>query len=184
MLGLRDLVILLKTVAGLTEDSLERFVLRARKLVGLHGTANVQVTTSSAVQVLNRRFRSKNKATDVLSFPAGEPAIQNKKSMPLAGDIVISADIASQNAVKLGHSIAEEVKILALHGILHLAGMDHERDNGEMARRESELRWKLGLPVTLIERTSLRKSRINPPAKLKSVKRKRSKPSRARVSKS
>jgi probable rRNA maturation factor len=182
--ALRDLVILQKTVAGLSEDSLGRFVLRARKLAGLHGAANVQVTTSNAVQALNRRFRNKNKATDVLSFPAVEPAIRDKKTAPLAGDIVISADIAAQNAVKLGHSAAEEVKILTLHGILHLAGFDHERDNGEMARRESELRQKLGLPVALIERASIESPRVKPPAKLKSVKSKRSSPNRARVSKS
>ena len=178
------MVILQKTVAGLSEDSLDRFVLRARKLAGLKGPANVQVTASRAVQALNRRFRNKNKATDVLSFPACEPVLLNKKTMPLAGDIVISADIAAQNAVQLGHSAAEEVKILTLHGILHLAGFDHERDNGEMARRESELRQRLGLPVALIERASTGSSRINSPSKQNSVKKKRSKPSRARVSKS
>ena len=177
-------MILQNTVAGLSENTLGRFVLRARKLAGVKGTANVQVTTSAAVQVLNRRFRNKNKATDVLSFPAAEPAILNKKTIPLAGDIVISADIASQNAMKLGHSAVEEIKILALHGILHLAGFDHERDNGEMARRESELRQALGLPVALIERASTERPRINSPARQKSVKKKRSKPSRARVSKS
>jgi probable rRNA maturation factor len=183
LLGTKRLVILQKTVAGLSEDSLGRFVLRARKLAGLKGMANVQVTASRAVQALNRRFRNKNKATDVLSFPASKPAILNKKTILLAGDIVISADIAAQNAVKLGHTAAEEIKILTLHGILHLAGFDHERDNGQMARRESELRQTLGLPVALIERASTEGFRINSPVKLKSVKKKRSKPSRARVSK-
>ena len=184
LLGLRDLVILQKTVAGLSEDSLERFVLRARKLAGLKGMANVQVTASRAVQALNRRFRNKNKATDVLSFPASEPAILNKKTMPLAGDIVISADIAAQNAVKLGHSAAEEVKILTLHGILHLAGFDHERDNGQMARRESELRQTLGLPIALIERALPERSRMNPSARRKSIKKQRGNSARARVNKS
>ncbi len=178
------MVILQKAVRGLSKDSLERFTLRARKLAGLQGTANVQVTASRAVQALNRRFRSKNKATDVLSFPAGEAAILNKKTMPLAGDIVISAEIAERNAVKLGHSAAEEVKILTLHGILHLAGFDHERDNGEMALRESELRLKLGLPMALIERTSPERSQTNSPARQKSAKKKRSNLGRARVSRS
>ena len=72
--------------------------------------------------------------------------------MNLAGEIAISADVAVHNAANLGHSAADEVKILTLHGILHLAGFDHERDNGEMARKESALRRKLGLPAALIER--------------------------------
>ena len=167
-------MILQKTVAGLSKDSLERFVLRARKAARLKGTANVLVTASGEVRGLNRRFRGKNIATDVLSFPAAAPAVRVNAKRVAAGDIVISAEIASQN-VRLGHSAAEEVKILALHGILHLAGLDHERDNGAMARRESELRRKLRLPVALIERASL----ANPRAKLKSVKKKRRSPSRA-----
>jgi probable rRNA maturation factor len=69
-----------------------------------------------------------------------------------AGDIAISADIAAENAKQLRHSAAEEVKILALHGVLHLAGYDHERDNGKMAHREEQLRKSLGLPLGLIER--------------------------------
>lgn len=179
------MVILKKAVRGLTEDSLERFLLRARNLAGLKGTANILVTNSAAVRALNRQFRGKNKATDVLSFPASAPTIApRKKTVALTGDIVISAEIAAQNAVKLRHSIAEEVKILTLHGILHLAGLDHERDNGEMAQRESELRQRLGLPIALIERTSPETSRINSRAQRKTVKKKRSNPSRARVSKS
>ncbi len=70
----------------------------------------------------------------------------------LAGDVAISAEIAARNARKLGHSTAEEVKILTLHGILHLAGYDHEEDAGNMARREQQLRKRLGLPAGLIER--------------------------------
>jgi probable rRNA maturation factor len=70
-----------------------------------------------------------------------------------AGDVAISAEIAAQNARRLGHSLPEEIKILALHGVLHLAGYDHERDRGEMARKEEHLRKQLGLPVALIERT-------------------------------
>ncbi len=99
---------------------------------------------------LNRQFRAKDTPTDVLSFPS--PSLPPNKPAPTAGDIAISVDIAAQNAGKLGHSTAEEVKILVLHGILHLAGFDHERDNGEMARKEARLRRTLGLPLALIER--------------------------------
>src|SRR5262249_2063607 len=103
----------------------------------LKGIVNVLVTSSAEMRSLNRQFRNQNKATDVLSFPH---AASDFKKPGLAGDIAISADIAVQNAILLGHSAADEVKILALHGVLHLAGFDHERDNGEMARKELQLR--------------------------------------------
>jgi probable rRNA maturation factor len=147
------LVILQKNVVGLTESALGRFVLAARRATGLKGSVNVLVTSSAAVRSLNRRFRGKNEATDVLSFST--PLSGRAKRSRLAGEIAISADIAMQNALRLGHGAAQEVRILALHGILHLAGFDHERDNGKMARKEARLREKLGLPSGLIERTNL-----------------------------
>jgi probable rRNA maturation factor len=141
-------VILRKSVPGLTESTLSRFLLRAARPVRLKGTVNVLVTSSRELQTLNSRFRGKDKPTDVLSF-APLPGLVNG----LAGDIAISADIARQNARQLGHSAAAEIKILSLHGILHLAGYDHETDNGKMARREIKLRKLLGLPTGLIERS-------------------------------
>jgi probable rRNA maturation factor len=149
-LGAARLVILQKRVAGLSDRSLARFVLRARRSAGLRGTVNVLVTTDSAVRALNREFRGKACATDVLSFPA---ASSSRNEAVFAGEIAISAEIASHNAARLGHSPAAEIKILTLHGILHLAGFDHERDNGQMARKEMALRRLLKLPVALIERT-------------------------------
>ncbi len=148
----KDLVTLQKKVAGLDESTLQRFVLRARKAAGLRGTVNVLVTRSAAMCSLNRQFRNQNKATDVLSFPFKSPASELRKRPKLAGDIAISADIARQNSLRFGHAVAQEIKILVLHGILHLAGFDHERDNGRMARKEANLRRALGLPVGLIER--------------------------------
>ena len=145
-------MILEKKIAGLNEGALVRFVLRARKAVGLRGQVNVLVTNSAAVRSLNQRFRGQNKTTDVLSFPAASSTSQSRKGEKLAGEVAISADIALKNAFRLGHPAAQEVKILVLHGILHLAGLDHERDNGEMARKEAELRRALGLPAALIER--------------------------------
>jgi probable rRNA maturation factor len=147
------LVICRKKVVGLSEDALASFVSRARLAAGLLGAVNVLVTTSAEMRSLNSRFRGKNKATDVLSFPSDSPVRRNGKPVELAGEIAISADIALQNAVRLGHPPAVEVKILVLHGILHLAGFDHERDNGEMARKEAKLRLALRLPDALIERT-------------------------------
>jgi probable rRNA maturation factor len=147
------LVILEKKVAGLNKGALRRFVLRARKAVGLRGQVNVLVTGSAAVRSLNLRFRRQNKTTDVLTFPAASPISKSHKPGQLAGDVAISADVAMKNSFRLGHPAAEEIKILALHGILHLAGFDHERDNGEMARKEAKLRRALGLSAALIERT-------------------------------
>lgn len=146
------MVILQKKVVGLNEGALDRFVSRARKAAGLRGQVNVMVTSSAAMRSLNRKFRSLNKATDVLSFPSESATAESRKKINLAGDVAISVDIALENAARLGHSVAEEIKILALHGILHLAGLDHERDNGEMARKEATLRRTLGLPAALIER--------------------------------
>ncbi len=145
-------MILQKEVAGLKEKTLERFVLRARKAVGLHAPVNVLVTSSAAVRSLNRQFRGQNKATDVLSFPSTTSTSTIRKLAPVAGDVAISADIALENSLRLGHPASQEIKILALHGILHLAGFDHERDNGEMARTEAKLRRALRLPASLIER--------------------------------
>jgi probable rRNA maturation factor len=139
------LIILKKKLAGVSERSLDAFATRARTAAGLKGHVQVLITSSDELRDLNRRFRRKDKPTDVLSFPAildGE-----------AGDIAISADIASENAYLLGHSLEEELKILILHGLLHLAGHDHEKDGGEMEARESELRERLKLPSSLIERT-------------------------------
>jgi probable rRNA maturation factor len=145
------LVILQKPVTGLSAAGLERFLLRARRAAGLKGTVNLLVTSSAEVRSLNRKFRGKNEETDVLSFPAdsrSEPA-----GSRMAGEIAISADVAKQSAAQLRHSAADEVKILALHGVLHLAGFDHERDNGQMERQERRLRVALRLPDGLIERT-------------------------------
>ncbi len=147
------MVILRKKVAALSETSLESFALRARRAAGLHGVVNILVTTSAALRSLNRQFRGKDQATDVLSFPAAARTSRGRRGMAVAGEIAISADIAAQNAARFGHSPGVEVKILTLHGILHLAGFDHERDNSQMARKEIKLRRQLGLPIALIERT-------------------------------
>lgn len=146
------MVILQKPITGLSEAGLERFLLRARRAARLKGTVNLLVTSGAEVRSLNRRFRGKNKETDVLSFPAGSQ--RTPGGLRLAGEIAISADVAKQSAARLGHSAADEVKILALHGVLHLAGFDHDRDNGQMERQERRLRAALRLPAGLIERVS------------------------------
>jgi probable rRNA maturation factor len=141
-------------------------------MVRLRGTVNLLITNSSELRSLNSRFRGKNKPTDVLSFPASILVPTHAKQV--AGDLAISADIARENARRLGHSLAAEIKILALHGILHLAGFDHEQDNGEMAHKETRLRQQLKLESGLIERTQLPASRSSDsqrPERRSSVKR-------------
>lgn len=129
-------------------SQIKTFLRTAQRAVGIRGEVNVLITSNDKMRRLNRDFRGKDQATDVLSFPAA----QNGK---VAGDIAISREIARQNARALGHSLTAEVKILLLHGLLHLAGHDHESDNGEMAALEQELRAKLELPAGLIERATI-----------------------------
>lgn len=142
------MVIFQKRVPGLSELALVRFVARARRAAGLKGMVDILITSSGEMKSLNRRFRGTDKPTDVLSFPAALDDVRKQ----FAGEIAISAEIAAQNAHELGHSAAEEVKILVLHGLLHLRGYDHEHDDGRMGRRERQLREQLGLPAGLIER--------------------------------
>jgi probable rRNA maturation factor len=127
--------------------SLARFLAAAQEAVRLKGQVTVLLTTDAAIRDLNRRFRGKNKATDVLSFPA-----EGLGSEGIAGDVAISVTTAIRQAAGQGHSLSTEMKVLILHGVLHLAGFDHETDAGRMARRERVLRGRLGLPLGLIER--------------------------------
>jgi probable rRNA maturation factor len=139
------------TRAGLKKNAEEllRFARRARTAVGLRGTVGVLIESDERMRAMNRYFRRKDKPTDVLAFPAA-PNIRKQH----AGDIAISADIAAENASVLGHSTADEIKILILHGMLHLAGHDHETDSGKMAGLERGLRAQMRLPGSLIERSA------------------------------
>lgn len=139
-------IVLKRPVKGLGPRALTAFVAQACRAAGLKGSVTVLVTSSRQMRALNSRFRGKNRATDVLSFPPLAPG------NGFAGDIALSLDIAARNARSLGHSLRAEVQILVLHGILHLAGYDHEDDQGEMAKREMRLRRQFGLPTGLIER--------------------------------
>jgi probable rRNA maturation factor len=104
----------------------------------------VALVPDARVRALNRKFRKKDETTDVLSFRSDEPGY--------LGDVVISTGVAARQARAAGHSVATEVRVLALHGLLHLLGYDHERDDGQMARLERRLRRVGGLREGLIER--------------------------------
>jgi probable rRNA maturation factor len=105
----------------------------------------VAVVSDARVRALNRSYRGKNRATDVLSFPTSSPS-------PFLGDIVIARGVARRQAREAGHGERTEWRVLALHGLLHLLGYDHETDHGTMARVEARLRRRGGLPRGLIER--------------------------------
>jgi len=105
------------------------------------------------MRTLNRAFRGKDYATDVLSFPVD--------SESFLGDIAIAAGVAARQAEEAGHSVATELRILALHGLLHLLGYDHEHDRGEMERAEARLRKAAGLKEGLIERGRLKRQPKN-----------------------
>jgi probable rRNA maturation factor len=146
-----NVIVLEQIKPPVSAQALGLFAGTARRALGIKGEVNVRITSSRELQRLNRRFRGKDKPTDVLSFPS--------TVAKLAGDIAISADIAATNAADLGHAIETELKILILHGLLHLAGYDHETDNGNMLKREAKLRRQLKLPPGLIERTNFPRER-------------------------
>jgi probable rRNA maturation factor len=142
-----------------TARTLARFLAAAQAAVRLRGQVTVLLTTDAVLRNLNRRFRGKNKSTDVLSFPAdtaipGSKHLTEPSAEKIAGDLAISIPTARRQAAEQGHSLSTEVKVLILHGVLHLAGYDHEADAGEMERRERLLRGRLGLPLGLIERAA------------------------------
>ncbi len=104
----------------------------------------IVVASDEAVRRANSRFRGKRQSTDVLSFPDGEAG--------RLGDILISARRADRQAREFGHRVEDELKVLALHGLIHLLGFDHETDGGEMRHTEREWRRRYGLQPGLIER--------------------------------
>ena len=132
---------------GLSRSGLSRFLNVAQEAVGLRGEVEVLLAGDRTLRRLNRTYRQKDKATDVLSFPAAEELAGMH-----GGDLAISLDTAKRQADEHGHTLRDEVRVLLLHGLLHLSGMDHEADGGEMAEREGELRAKLRLPNGLIAR--------------------------------
>ena len=121
----------------------EAFAAKAAEAIGKNGSsATIAFVSDKTIRQLNREFRRVDKATDVLSFPADDADKSN------LGDIAISVDTATAQARQNGLIFDEEIAQLILHGLLHLAGYDHETDNGEMNRIEMRLRKKLGIDGT------------------------------------
>ena len=131
--------------AHLDRSFIESFARLLRDRVARCREFHCLITGDAEVRTLNRTYRGKDSATDVLSFPG---------SGDYLGDVAISLARARAQAKRYQHSLEDEIRILMLHGVLHLRGMDHESDSGEMARAEARWRRKFGLPDGLIERAT------------------------------
>jgi probable rRNA maturation factor len=134
--------------ATLDQKSLQSFAQVLRDRVARGRDFHCRITNDAELQSLNAQFLGKDYPTDVLSFPCDGPCTGEAS----LGDIAISVQRARAQAREWKHTTEEEIRILMLHGVLHLLGMDHESDSGKMRRTETRWRRTLGLPVGLIER--------------------------------
>jgi probable rRNA maturation factor len=126
------------SVPRLTQRDIATFARRVLRAVDVDPEElSIAFVGDESMRELNRKFRHKNKTTDVLTFPGDDSTH--------LGDIVISVDQARRQAADEKHSLATEVRYLVLHGILHSLGYDHETDNGEMNALETSLRARVGL---------------------------------------
>jgi probable rRNA maturation factor len=135
---------------ALGKRDLNRFISSAMEALRLTGEFSVLLTGDERLRALNLQFRGIDKPTDVLSFPS---LAETQEDAP-GGDLAISLDTAWAQARDHGHSLQTELKVLILHGLMHLAGYDHEQDQGQMRRRETRLRKQFLLPAGLVERTA------------------------------
>jgi probable rRNA maturation factor len=126
---------------------LERWLVRAAP-PRARGRVAIALVGDAKMRRLNRQFRGADYVTDVLSFPGERPADADGA----LGDIAIALGVARRQARAHRHSVATELRILGLHGILHLLGYDHETDRGQMRQIEERLRRRAGLPAGLIGR--------------------------------
>lgn len=132
---------------SLDTQSLEEFAEQLRRRVLRGREFHCLVSGDAELARLNKEFRGKDEPTDVLSFPQEDAA-------GYAGDLAISMARARAQAREFGHPVEMEIRVLMLHGALHLKGMDHETDSGEMAKTERRWRKTLDLPAGLVERVS------------------------------
>jgi probable rRNA maturation factor len=129
------------------DPGLRRWVARVAP-ARVRGSLVVVLVTDRQMRRLNRRFAGIDRATDVLTFPT---TVRQSDEL---GDVVIAVGVAERQARRAGHSVRTELRILALHGLLHVLGYDHHADRGTMARLERRLRRKGGLREGLIERAA------------------------------
>src|SRR5579872_1071597 len=139
------------------------------------GLVTIAIVSDARVRALNREYRRVDRATDVLSFPAQaartesrgrrtrtDPASGSASRVHVLGDIIIASGVSRRQARAERHGYAMELRVLALHGLLHLLGYDHARDGGRMRRLEGRLRRKGGLALGLIERVGAARDAAKP----------------------
>jgi probable rRNA maturation factor len=145
------------------QRAMDRFARNLQNQVAQGRPFECLISGDAELRRLNRKFRAKDQATDVLSFPSrtGLPACSSPSETACSslGSIAISLQRARAQARAHGHSTEDEIRILMLHGVLHLTGLDHETDSGRMARAEKRWRTRLGLPASLIERALIERVR-------------------------
>lgn len=144
-------VVLFRRAGAVPRPELRAWARQLRDLVSGGRCFTCLVTDDRELERLNSMFLGKSYPTDVLSFPSGD-----EHSL---GEIAISVERAADQAAEFGHNVFDELRILMLHGVLHLLGMDHERDRGAMARAEKKWRNQFGLPTGLIERSATKPKR-------------------------
>jgi len=127
---------------AIPKDALVAFALDVLGRLALEGEVGVKLCSDATMAAYNRKYRHKAGPTDVLSFPDG--SLRQEGGVYL-GDIVIAVPVAARQAKAAGHALAVELQILLLHGLLHLAGYDHEKDGGTMSRKERALRKEWGI---------------------------------------
>ena len=136
--------------AGFDRGELERFARELNERLAAGRGFHCLIPGDADLRRWNREFLDKDYPTDILSFPAAGASL---------GDVAISRHRAAQQAIEFGHTLTEELKLLMLHGVLHLTGLDHESDQGEMARTERRWRVKLGMSAGLTERAKSKVAR-------------------------
>ena len=114
------------------------------------GEMVIALVCDDKMRTLNRQFRGVNKVTDVLSFPATSNSVSCEAKSDFLGDVVIAMGVTKRQARRAGHSIGVELRRLALHGLLHLLGYDHEKDEGQMDQIEREIWLKSGMANTAL----------------------------------
>jgi len=140
---------------GIRQNNLRKWLLMAAP-ASASGVFTIALVSDAKIRALNRQFRGIDRVTDVLSFPMEEQEthLKERRAKRYLGDIVIGLGRASRQARRVGHSRIAELKILALHGLLHLLGYDHTSDNGRMARVERECLRRGGVNVGLLARSN------------------------------
>jgi probable rRNA maturation factor len=146
------LVVFRRVPAAVPRATLERFARDLRDEVADGHEFECLITSDRELRRLNREFRGKDEPTDVLSFPAAQTPAAGQEIRPALGELAVSWERAEAQAAEYGHALESELRILMLHGVLHLLGMDHETDRGRMARVEARWRLRFHLPNGLIER--------------------------------